>query len=1769
MHAKDKSVKVLNIGFIFFVPIVFYNATHAQVTIGGIPDSSGGTPSIGAPTTGGATGGASIGGAPTVGNGGPSIGSSTSTPPTTGGTVTAPSTAPTTGPGISIGQPTTQQAAPSNFVFFSASSYYLPAWDAFNAATGAAGPAVMIGAMPGTTPAPTPAANAPVSQTIIGDYQTALADFAKVYTDPAITSDGSTPNIQIDGSDPTNFIVQVIQSMSAAFINNALALTQTINQQINQYQPYDALVAQLVQQTSQYTTIISGAQQYVQVNWSTLYNSYLSQMNGLLFSVYNNALSGIAKTPQNKMTDALLQDAQDYYSAASALLTATPTLIQYTAPTFTTTSGAVLSIQSSMGNIATNGFSTIVRSMVPEATISSLSDVIGSNAPNRVLLQNAITYAQVAATAGSSTFSTMATAIKTALSGFDAALGAGDTIAQIAAVTQGSPSPVSQLIQGGVQWYASHITAVCDLLSAQYYAQIAPTAFSSLSSYNQRLTALGAVITTTDTALADNLQDFFGALANACANGIDNYDDAQANYNDAATAQPVQSNPNPLLTSEQMTSARTGATTYQVDDIINNVEQGSSAFQAALQGLAGAPGSGTPDLAAVQSAQQNVQTALNFFAAADNAYTAWQAQVSQASSIIPFYAMLPAGANSSLTVFAAQYIVHLYRVLAAPLKASTDAASQALFGAYYLNAFSITSNADYNFATDAPAVVSDVTSTLQGQSSILKNASSALAEVQKLDATKPTDAQTLAQLTNNWANALSQTLAAYIMWAKSQGGDENPFKGGPSLYLKCLQCYINSYAVSTLTDNGLTKAVLLYRLYLLMSANPNTESSDTSGCYATLDPSSIVNDITAILNPFLAQGASNVTAAQSETTDPQTGYQTALVALQALYTWQVSAQQLLSGAQQALSDQTSATPSGSNLKSLFEGSGTQAGTCATSFSSVTYTAPLIEGSAPVTLGNVVQQLADLFSKQGDWAVAAAVAAVNTPQTISLSGPCELDFGYHGIANAAYAEAQTYYQQACNTTTANQMANSSAVEGILATADLAFDSIKPVLPDTTTFSALGTQYPVYARYFISPYFIQVPQPPAIVYPANLPTDHNNLVKNPNDATLKSTVLSDNLTFAAALYLYQHMNILGLSISSGDYVTPVTNPSSAGLTGQALQVAQEAQAYKAQLNTWATTGLAIGSNQSVQTAMEFFAPSATVPPALVYCNLPIIQIPDVNNPSQNVDPTAATMYAQALQGYQEIITKFSDDSSMGQQVSYASSRITQAKNALSLTYLSAAYALYMKFTYMIGGTVDPTVLSLVIVDANEKAALDSHKTTLAKLKGTSITSLSATTAKPIIQAIHFALDYINVAYGFVATAVQGDGNSTPVPAAQGVQGYLYEMAADFYKMCLVGDTQSPQYKSFADNAYQLYINAIGAYQVAQLTTNITAVYEKIGAMYEMIGDAMNAIAAKQTTAAKAALYYSEANGQYGYASAVPNYLSANDSASAARASLKGFVSVFSTVQAYFSAWYQVRWQSPITLGSDTYTSNSTETAFEQVLPFCLSAQVALTPAEQTFCSSTSNNILNALVYLDYLQEGWLNNFNTTFASVIKTAITQPSSGAGQQSDDPNVVAYLNKFSPPTGSTPAGGTSTDGTPTGGTPTGGSPTTGSPTGGSPTSGSTGQLWSGTFVGNFLSAGSMSASSLSSFINGLVLNGNASSINQFTDLTDTTNLATVLNTSIAWATALYSGIGNVYLDLYEGNPCAQDDATCIGNKWTTLAQEVKQQALTIFGPNVAQYISN
>jgi hypothetical protein len=1731
-------VKVLNSGFIFFVSfIVFYNSTYAQVTIGGIPDASGGTPTSGAPTTGGTTGGAtgsaSIGGAPSGGNGGPSVGSSPSIPPTNG-TVSAPGTAPTTGPGISIGQPTTQpQAAPSNFVFFSASSYYLPAWDAFNAATGAAAPAVMIGVMPGTTPAATPAAYAPVSQTIIGDYQTALADFAKVYTDPAITSDGSTPTIQIDGSDPTNFIVQVVQSMSSAFVNNALVLKKVIDQQILQNQPFDATIAQLVQQISQYTTDINGAQQYVQVNWNTLYNGYLSQMNGLLFSVYNEALNSIALTAQNKITAALLQDAQAYYSAASALLTATPTLIGFTSPTFTSSNNALQAIQASMGAIATNGFSSIVNTlMVPEASLSSLSDVIGANAPNRTLLQSAISYAQVAAAAGNSQFSAMVSALSAALSGFDIALGAGDIIAQVAALTEGTPSPIGQLIQGGAQWYASHITAVCNLLAANSYAQTAPTAFSSLSSYKQRLTALASVITTTDTANADNLQDFFGALASACSTGIETYDNAQSNYNEAATAQGVQSNPNPPLTSSQVATARAGATAYQVDDIISNVQQGSTAFQTALQNL-----TGTSDLADVQTAQQNVQTALNFFASADNAYTAWQANVgAQSSTIIPFYSMIPGSADGSLTIFAAQYIVHLYRALAAPLKSATDAASQALFGAYYLNAFAITSVSDYNFASDAPSVVSDVTTTLKSQSSIIQNASAALSAVLKLDATKPTDPQTLTQLTNNWSNALSQTLAAYTMWAKSQGGDTNPFREGPSLYLKCLQCYINSYAVSTLTDNGLTKAVLLYRLYLLVSASPNIESrGDDVACYVTLDPSSIVNDIAAIINPFLSQGSSNVTAAQSQNPDEQVGYKTALVALQALYTWQVSAQQLFSGAQQALTDQTSATSAAANLKSLFESSGTEAGSCATSFSSLTYTSPLIEGSPSVSLGNVVQQLADLYQKQGDWAVAAAVSAVSTSQSISLSGPCELDFGYHGIANAAYSQAQNYYQLACDTTTASVMANLTSVEAILATADLAFNGIKPVVPDTTTFVALGTQYPVYARYFISPYFIQVPQPPAIVYPSNLPTDHNNLVQNPTNTTLQSIVLSDNITFAAALYLYQHMNILGLSIPSGDYVTPVTSSSYGGLTGSSLNVAQEAQAYKAQLNTWATTGLAIGSNQNVQTSMEFFAPSPTVPPALVYCNLPIIQIPDVNNPSQNVDPTAATMYSQALQGYQEIVSKFSGDSSMASQVSYAQSRITQAQNAIALTYLSAAYALYMKFNYMIGVTVDPTVLNLVIVDPNEKTALDTHKATLAKLKGTSITSLSAPASKPIIQAINFALDYINVAYGFIATAVQGDGYSTPVPAAQGVQGYLYEMAADFYKMCLVGDTQSVQYKSYADNAFQLYTNAIGAYQVAQMTSNITAVYEKIGAMYEMIGDTINIQAAKQTTASKSAQYYAEANGQYGYASAVQNYLSAQDSTSAARSSLKGLVSIFSAVQGYFSAWYQVRWQSPITLGSQSYTSTSTQTAFEQVLPFCLTGQVTLSPAEQTFCTTTSDTILNSLVYLDYLQEGWLQNFNTTFASVLKTPITQPTSGAGEQQDDPNVTAYLGKFSTSTSSQ--------------------------------NGS--QLSSGTLVGDILSTGSMSPSSLQAFITGLVLNGNATSLGQFTDLTDATNLAVALNTSINWATALYSGIGNVYIALYEGNPCAQGDATCIGNKFATLAEEIKQQALKIFGPNVSQYISN
>ncbi len=1175
--------------------------------------------------------------------------------------------------GSSIGQQQNQPPTPTTFIFLSSYPAYTKGWAAYTAALNAGGPGVTIGQKPGTV-----LTYAPIAQSVMDNFKNALGSFANLYADPTIHQ-------KIDGNDGTNLVVQVIKSMSDAFTGNLNALKQVIDQQLNLGKEFASLVDQMEQQAKAYNDIMASLQGYVQSNWNALYAAYTEEVSIILFFTYADIFSHYAKGAASLIDDTVMALIEKYFASAKAVYPQFSKDVKAQIPAeFTSADQAMQAVQSEVSLIAFNGFNNALGAMEPEETVQTLTDLIGPNNNNRKILQKAVVYLQTAHDASDAElYATQISSLMGALQGFDKALSAGTFDQQIANLNA-SGGIVSLLSAGFALWLSQHIRDVADLLAAQFFAQSAPKVFDPLTQYYKRLSALEDVINTIDIQTSDNLSDFFSALASV---DVTNYENAIQYYGDASKTSLASK---PSLTSAQIALVQKGQLLYPeaLDEILINLQTGSSSLASALKNL-----KGTPGLSDMQEAHQQVLTALTSFAAADNGYIAWQANAgAQASTILPLYQAVP---DQSFSTFVAQYMIHYYRVLAAPLQ--SDDSKQALFDQYYVYANALATQTPYQVS---PEVKNQISSLIQSRPSVITTASKSLQKAQGSDAIQ------------DWQSALSATLAVYTAWAS---GNQDPhFEDGPGLYLECLQCFINSKNLAAFQDQNITKVLLLYRLYLLVSASSNIKSNAAATCYSSQDPETILKDITALIKPFLDDGAQNVTAASSPKLDPNTGYATSLQALNNLYSWQTQAESLVDGCQQALSDQKAATPSQSG-KALLERTGTQ-GSCVTSYDAVTYDSPLIAGSSPVQLDNVALTLAQLNEKQAEWAVQQA--ALDKPATLNSGDTCMLNTGFHGIAWAAYGEAQNYYNLACQSDKAAQMGQMNAAELVLLNADLHGNFIIPVAPDTSVFSPfLLNTSTAYARYFMSPCLMPIPNVPLV----------------PTTIFTNKTAILD---LAAALYLYQHLTAAGQSLE--DYLIPVQNKNYSTTDDTQAKIIKDAQAYRDQLTQWTTTGFTLPSGQTVKTSLEYYAPDPATQ-MLVYCNLPILPLPAQTDAKQALDPTASTEYGSAIPSYTSFIAAHSDNTLFATQVAYAKDRVDALKKALAQTYLSEAYMIFMKANYMIGQKVDQSLITLVTIDAQEQQALESAKTQLATLLSTkpTVTQLPTDPNHPLIQAINFVL------------------------------------------------------------------------------------------------------------------------------------------------------------------------------------------------------------------------------------------------------------------------------------------------------------------------------------------------------------------------------------------------------------------------------------------------
>ncbi len=1410
----------------------------------------------------------------------------------------------------------------------------------------------------------------PIDQAAISAYQSAISAFAKAYTDPAITMNGSVPHFVIDGTVSNNYVISVIKRTMSLFLHNLQALKNTIIYFKSVGKDYTGLANQLSVQAKRYDTAVLRAKPYVAKNWDALYQPYGSSTKGLLVATYTLALSDLAERPQSAASASVVAQAQLYFQQAQSAWREDLVISG-----FANAQQALQSFHLSMAQIAYNAYQNQLAAMRPEDLLIALADMVGSRSHNRLFLEKACTYVKLAADAYKGMTGGDFEALQARFQGFyrsldeaikllDAALASGGLDAQVAALGQA----IAPLQAGGASWLAQHIQQASALLLADsYFAQAGTKLKNFVGAYQKRFAQAASFIQTTDLKNKDTFQDVFGSLADACRAAGALYDRANVQYQIASqTGSTLYSN-GPLLTSMQTQYIGNQLTLMTGKTIFDNCGSAGSLLAQAMKLLGG-----ERNALVVAQVQKLAASALSLLATSDSSYQSLIriAGAKRVHVFVPFYTFLP---SSSFATFIGGFLAHRYRVLAASVvvAAGTGDAHQVLLADYYLAAFS------YQQYLSAD-VRQDIMRSLRRVTAIVQSARQALAAAQSADEqAKSNKSDVNASLVALWESALSATLAVYTIW--HAGGQSVLFKDGPTLYRDCLLGYVQSYAMGPEADAWL-RVVAQYRLYLL----------DAVGGVSVPHVSELLLKMQHWLEKFVEQARILAGQAAALHLDPKQGYAEVLQAVRSLQLWQERADSLVARVSLALSDQKDALMQAvPDLKALFvkaQGSG-----------NVIYSSPLFSNIRALPLGSLMLQLAQLSQKQGDWAVERATALVGAAQVPLQAAECTLSTGYRGIAAGAYAQAGTAYNNIGNVQLGHEMALLSQIEGALALADMVADAAKVGLPNTTRFSSFLGGLPVYGQYFLSPWLVQLPQKPALT-PAALFSDYAAYSKNKNDASLRVSLEEDLRIVAAAAYLYQHLMAAGLVGSfTHDYVASVVG-SEAVADPAFVPYVQAAQSYRTHLADLMAHGTKL-DGLAIKTTLTFLAPAGRLP-ALVYCNIPVFPVP-MGQKSEQVDPTAVLAYAFALNQYQSFKTASSS------QQKYAQERVNALQRNIQQAYLSQVYAFFEKIAYMRGGVVSKDLLKLITVDEQERAQLVAQRAFFQHVPD--IDNLDHAQAKQLVSAVSWVQDYFALAATYVATAASPSAlTGLGLPEAQGLLGFCYEQHADFVASFLMGDPRAVQYQNYLTLASKLYVFAEGAYQQAHVSG--LAVRTKRGQMFENVA---RAYYSKQHYIASLS-YFNTAQGLYQSLGSDYQQVDAEQAAlyeqKATRMGLEGLEALFYGAIEYFVGWYKSRWSTPLILSSGGSVSS-----FDQLMADC-SIVFGFREDEKDECKKLRESILDALVYLtsvdttiaEQAQRGGVVLVNPS-ASAMGALSTGAQNAQAKVQQDSVVQAYLAKRLP----------------------------------------------------------------------------------------------------------------------------------------------------------------
>lgn len=1583
------------------------------------------------------------------------------------------------GQGVSIGTRAVRKASTEHLIFLWKSSYFQQGMSAYRRAKAGAGQGVV-------TIGKARVGFKPIDQSVLDTYQSAIGYFAQAYADPTITLDGTKPTIVIDGAVSRNYVVASIKSLMSTLLNNMQSLKNTIVKLKSLGKDYSSDMALLGTEASRYDTVVLSVQTYVQKNWDSLYQPYAATMASLLISTYTFALNDLASRPQVAITSKIVAQAQSYFKQASLVWNSD---LRVTG--FADAQAALTSFHTATAQVAYTAFQNQLNAMRPEESITSLGELIGSGSHNRQLLRNAQEYMKLAADAyqglsGGEAASLAASytgsfkSLEQAVSLLDQALNASGLAAQVGALQQA----VLPLTSGGAAWFAQHIGRGSALLLADYYVQQGQAVFAKfVATYRSRVAEINSVIQTTDVT-HHNFQDFFKALSDACQEASHSYNGANTYYQLASQTATTFFSNGSLLTTQQTQHINNRLTLLGVQSIVAICQKAGLSLGQAFNVM----GSGA-DVSRIGQAQSLIAGAITLLGQSDAAYQklATAAGVADTLSLVPFYNLIP---SRSLTSFVAQYTAHFYRMLASRASAGEGVQSKALIADYYVAAFSYQQYL-------SPVVQQDILSSLKRFTSIVDSAQKALDTARRFDANASASKQPASSsLRNAWEAATSATLAVYTIWNLTN--KSAIFKAGPSLYSGCLQAYLQSYAIEQQPDSSMMQLLLQYRLYLL----------STVGGVAVPGASTLPARMRTLLEQIFAQARTFMQDSSNQQVDEKNGYAAALTGLNSLRAWQESIDALVSGVVTALSDQKNAVP-GSTLQALIKNDRS------------TYSSPLFADVPAIVISNISLQLAQLYNKQGDWAIGQAIAQAATAQVPIQATECTLSTGFHGIAADAYGHARIEYTNLGNSLLAQQMAILGAAEGALANADLVGDAPKVTLADTHTFgSFLGTTLPVYGQYFLSPWIVQIPPTPPLV-PALLFSDYALYTKDKSNQVVRGRVESDLRTLAATAYLYQHLASAGLlSAFTYDYLSAVEDTQANGGVTDAtlLPYVKSAQRYRERLVSLMNEGLTVGEQMAVKTTLTFLAPAGRLP-ALVYCNIPVVPVPLGQGAAQATDPTAVLAYAYALQQYQGF------KSATSSQRNYVNQRIAVLQQRVQQSYLSEAYALYQKVAYMQGVAVPG--LNLFVVDDQERANLDAQKAVLGRIGKSPglIKSLDiGDQAKALVNAIKWAQDYYSIGATYVDTAVTpGAVTGSGLSSAQGLLGYFYEKQADFVKSYLLGDPTALQYQAYVNMCSNLYITAEGTYQQANLGSLVMQVKAKRAQLFETVGHAYVAkryyISSLQYLNTAQQLYKAVATG-YQQANARQALVYEREGV---RLGLESLVALFQGAVELFLSWYQARWSSAITLPSGTTVS------FAQLTADCGST-FGYTQEESQECSRLQNSLLDSLIYFTSVdstiaqqaQSGGLTLATPT--SNLAQSDAQEASGASSGGQvNPAIQAYLNR------SLPLGA---DNKPQG-------------------------------LAAVLVGGTLSVDVLRVVFNGLILGGNK--LDEFTDLSQAsvkTGLAQVLGLTKDWADYIFQAISASYIANYLSSVCAGGiTSECIENQYGDLIDAMKAEEQNILAP--------